>query len=300
MSEAATGRIHDLGYKRYAGARLAANRRWLVILRNQLATSWKTWWRFKASLGLAVITTCIAGGIMFVFSDRIVRGFAGEVAITVADFVLPRSIHFFATAAFFVSLTIGSRVVANDVKSGAFTFYFARSVRPRDYVLGKLGGMFVLLLFIQAAGPLTLALARLGLSDSTTDLIASLDVIPKALGLGVLGALSFAAVPLAFSSIMPSPRYATALWAAYYLVYGSIVSAMGEAQSGSWLGALDLTTALDAVAFAWFDVEAFWVDATRLDGNVALASLLIHSAVAAAVLGYRVREAHGSGVGGSS
>src|SRR5690606_4015333 len=116
-----------------------------VVMRNQLATSWKTWWRFKASLGIAVLTTCIAGGIMVVFSDRLVRGVVGMAAVTLADAALPKSIEWYSRAAFLVSLTIGARVVAGDLQSGAFTFYFARSVRPRDYVLGKLAGMAALM-----------------------------------------------------------------------------------------------------------------------------------------------------------
>lgn len=295
----ATGTIHDLGYKRYAGARRSSGTRWRVIMRNQIATGWKTWWRFKASLGLAVLTTFIAGGVMFILRDKVVRDFAGQFASTMADAALPKSIEWYTRAAFLVSLTIGSRVVAGDVQSGAFTFYFARSVRPRDYVLGKLGGMLGLVAPIMLAGPLVLALARLGLSESTDQLIESLPLVPKAIAIGLLGTIVFATVPLAFSALVGNVRYAMALWAAYYLVFGLMVSLLGRA-SESWVGALDLATALEAVAMDLFGLHLFRGRAGFVPPDAALASLAIHAVAAIAIVGYQVRRAYGSGVGGAS
>ena len=294
-----TGTIHDLGYKRYAGARLSSATRWLVILRNQIATGWKTWWRFKASLGLAVLTTFIAGGVMFILRDKAIRDFGGNFAATMADAALPKSIEWYTRAAFLVSLTIGSRVVAGDVQSGAFTFYFARSVRPRDYVLGKLGGMAGLVMLIMLAGPLVLALSRLGLSDNAEQLVDSLHLIPKAIAIGLIGTIVFAAVPLAFSAMFSNVRYAMALWAAYYLVFGLMVSLLGRA-SHSWIGALDLATALEAVAMKLFDLQLFRGRAGWVPWDAALASLAIHVVAAIAILSVQVRRAYGSGVGGSS
>jgi ABC-type transport system involved in multi-copper enzyme maturation permease subunit len=293
-------RIHDLGYQRYAGARLSGGRRWGVIARNQIATSWKTWWRFKAATGLAVLITFIAGGVMFILSDEVVRDFAGQAASTLADAALPKSIQWYTRAAFLVSLTIGARVVAGDLQSGAFTFYFARSVRPRDYVLGKLAGMFALMMIINGVGPVLLAIARLGLSQDADQVIRLLPLIPKGLVIGLLGAMVFTTVPLAFSSLLPNARYAMALWAAYYLVFGWMVSLLGRIEHGSWIGALDLATSLDAVAMDLFDLRLFRGRSKYLPANVALASLFVHAAAAIAVLAYKVRRAHGTGVGGAS
>ena len=69
---------------------------------------------------------------------------ANDIALTFADGVLPLSIPFFCRMAFVLSLTLGATIIANDTRSGAFTFYYVRSVRPRDYVLGKVAGYGVL------------------------------------------------------------------------------------------------------------------------------------------------------------
>jgi ABC-type transport system involved in multi-copper enzyme maturation permease subunit len=270
-----------------------------VILRNQIASGWKTWWRFKASLGLAVLTTFIAGGVMFILRDKVVRDFGGNFAATMADAALPKSIEWYTRAAFLVSLTIGARVVAGDLQSGAFTFYFARSVRPRDYVLGKLAGMAGLVALIMLAGPLVLALARLGLSDNFDQLTATLHLVPKAIAIGLLGTLVFTTVPLAFSSLFGNVRYAMAIWAAYYLVFGTMVSLLGRASHG-WIGALDLATALEAVALQLFDLQLFRGRAGYIPWDAALASIGIHVVAAIAILSFQVRRAYGSGVGGAS
>ena len=62
----ATAAIYDLGYKRYVGNRVAASSRWRVIMRNQLSTAWKGWWRLKFPLGTALMISLVAGAVMYV------------------------------------------------------------------------------------------------------------------------------------------------------------------------------------------------------------------------------------------
>jgi hypothetical protein len=294
-----TGTIHDLGYKRYAGTRRAASTRWRVIARHQVAIGWKTWWRFKAALGLGVITTCIAGGLMMFASDRKSSlGRAQFLAQQLIDTALPESIIWFCRAGFLISLTIGATVVASDVQSGAFTFYFARSARPRDYAIGKLVGLFTLVAFVVLAGPLLLAGLRLGVSDSTDQLVELLPILWKTLAVGGIATLTYAAVPLGFSALLPNRRHALALWAAYYLIFGSMAYALGHV-APPWIAALDLPRAVQAVAFHLFDLEFRGRDpAIPLDA--ALGSLSIHIAASIALVSYQVVRAQRSGVGGSS
>lgn len=299
MSDEPRGTIHDLGYQRYAGVRSAPATRWRSIARQQLALAWKTWWRYKAALGLAVIVTFIAGGVMFLLSDRAVKGviLPTGVAATLTDAALPRSIAWYCRVAFLVSLTIGARTVAGDMQSGAFTFYFARSVRVRDYLVGKLVGLVVLVGAILIAGPLVLALARLGLSGSLDELRQTLPLIPKVLLLGLLGTLAYAAVPLGFSALIPNTRYATALWAAYYLIFGAMVWQLSRVFDNG-IAALDLATALEAVAFELFDMNLMWGRAKRVEPSAAVISLLVHAAAGIAVVAWQVRRAQHRGIGG--
>jgi hypothetical protein len=268
-------------------------------MKNHIAHAWKTWWRFKSAIGLAVIVTVIAGGVMFLLNDKTVKGVVlpNGLAATLTDGALPRSIQWYSRVAFLVSLTIGARVVAGDMQSGAFTFYFARSVRPRDYVLGKLVGNFLLVGMIFIAGPFMLAIARLGLADSTDQLIDLLPVLAKALAIGALGTLAFACVPLGFSALVQNPRYAMALWASYYLIVGGMAWVVSRV-TDSGVAALDIAASLDSVAFWLMDMELVWGRAKRIEPLVALASLLAHAGVAIAILVWQVRRAHLRGIGG--
>ena len=297
----ATSTIHDLGYKRYVGARLASSTRWVVVMKNHVAHAWKTWWRYKSTLGLAVIVTVIAGGVMFLLQDRAIKGVVlpNGIAASLTDGTLPRAIQWYSRVAFLLSLTIGARVVAGDMQSGAFTFYFARSVRPRDYVLGKIVGQLVLVGMIYMAGPLLLAIARLGLADSSANLIDLLPMIPKALAIGALGTLAFACVPLGFSALVHNPRYAMAMWAAYYLIVGGMAWVLSRL-TDSGIAALDIAASLDSVAFWLSDLELVWGRAKRIDPHVALVSLLAHAAAGIAIVVWQVRRAHLRGIGGSS
>jgi hypothetical protein len=301
--QAATGAIRDLGYKRYLGTRRATSTRWRVIMRHQIATAWKTWWRYKAAVAIAVIVTFVFGGLMYFATNRIFHGLgrAGDVALTFADAALPMSIQWYCRAAAYLSLTIGAGVIAADLQSGAFTFYFARSLRPRDYVAGKLAGLIVLVGALTLVGPVLLAGLRLGLSDNTDELIAHLDLIPKALAVGALATIAYAAVPLGFSALIPNRRYAVAGWAAYYLVFGTMVATIGTFTGGT-MAVLDLPSAVQTVSYALFDVQPVF---GRHGGAVAsasagLVSIGIHAAVAIAIAWWRVRRSQLAGIVGSS
>ena len=293
--------IHDLGYQRYVGSRRSAATRWRVIVKNQLAIAWKTWWRYKAVLALAVVVTFVAGGFMYLASDRTVRAFGrGGIPTMMKEVAIPVAMQWYCRAAFLLSLTLTAGVVATDMQSGAFTFYFARSIRPIDYVIGKLIGMVLLVATITLAGPVLLAALRIGLSgDETESLADALPVLLKVFAIGGLATLVYAAVPLGFSALVPNRRYALALWAAYYLVVGAMAIGVGYATSHA-LGALQLPSAIEAVTLRLFDVEILH----GLDAKVPLAAGLIsiaaHVAVAIGLVAWRVRSAQRSGVGGAT
>jgi len=294
------GQIHDLGYKRYVGSRRAVSTRWTVIMRHQIATAWKGWWRFKPWLIAGLIATAVSGGILYFLHGNLLRmigGLSGQV-IKFADGILPISMLWYAPIGFLASLTVSATVLAGDVQSGALTFYFARSVRPRDYVIGKLAGLGVLLSLIMLAGPLVLAGVRLGLSDDRHQLFELLPVAYKALAIGVLGTLIYAAVPLGFSALIANRRYAMALWAAYYLLLGSMAQGIGRLTSPT-VAALDLASSLKSVSLSLFDVHRSGRDLS-IPTSAALISILGHVAIAIGLVVWRVRNAQQTGVGGSS
>lgn len=293
------GAIHDLGYARYVGTRRPPATRWRVIARHEVAMAWKGWWRYKAPLALAVIGTFVCGAILYEASSHVWRSFGGGLVVTWMDSMLPLSFQWYDVAAFLVSLTIGGATIAGDVDGGALPFYFARSTRPVDYLAGKLAGYALVVATVAAAGPFALSVFRLGLSDDTHQLVLHLAAVPEALAVGALATLAYAAVPLGFSALIPSRRYALAAWAAYYLVVGNIASAIGLGLAGhGWIGALDLSTAIRAVAAHVFG--ATFLAPSHVPVAAAITSIVVQAAVALAIAGWRIGRIRAAGVGGGS
>ncbi len=282
-----SGQLHDTGYQRYAGARRATGSRWRVIARHQIAMAWKTWWRFRAALGLAVVVTVVWGGLMYFLSNRLFRGMPG---VPWSEAAMPMAVEWYCRVGFFLSLVLGAGTIAGDAHGGSFAFYFARSVRPRDYVVGKLAGYGALVAcLVCRRSRSVLALLRLAISDDPADLAAHAHLVPRALALGAVMTVVYTAVPLGFSALASDRRSALALWAAYYLVVGSIAALIGR-RSGGGMGALDLPTACLSLAFDLFGgTPARAAAAPReIEPGLVLLSLAIHAAVAIIVVAVRV------------
>jgi len=296
-----TGQIHDLGYKRYVGSRRSVATRWRVIMRHQMATAWKTWWRFKPWFILSLLAIGISTALLYAFSGTLFRVFlrAGGAQPQFVAVILPLSLFWSNAIAFFASLFVAVPAVAGDIQSGAFTFYFARSLRPRDYVIGKLVGIAAMLSLITLLGQVVLAAARLGLSDNLDQVVDLLPTLPKALAIGVLGTLIFSAVPLGFSALVTKRSHAMALWIAYYVVFGAMVDRLAHATNPA-IGALDLSECLRAVALELFDLRMGGRRNMDLPVGVALISIFAHVTAALALVFWRVRSAQRTGVGGAS
>ena len=301
MSEPA-GTIYDLGYKRYVGTRRSTATRWIVIMRNQIAIGWKKWWRYKLALFLAIIVTFVAGAIMYFMSSREMRmlGGAHGVALKIVDGTLPLSISFYCRfPAFILSLTLGSMIIAGDTQAGAFTFYYVRPVRARDYVIGKIAGYGALVATLVLIPPLLLAGFRLGMSESVDQLLDNLVILPKVLAIGALATIAYTTIPLAISSLVAKRGQAVALWAAYYVLLGSTATAIGRTQSPA-TGAIDLQNALQAVTYDLFDLHLPHGLGPGLSAPVAAALIFAQAVVATLVVWYQVSRDARSGVGGSS
>lgn len=295
-----TTAIRDLGYQRYAGGRRPQATRWRVIVRNQIAQAWKTWWRYKMALAWAVVVALIIGAMMYVGRALpLPEGGRWGILGNILDGLPPLAVPWLCRAAFLVGLTVAAGTIAGDLQVGAFTFYFARPVRPIDYVAGKLGGVFLLLLLIIGAPLVALTIFRCGLADDSAELMRCLPMIGKAVIVGVLGAAVFTAVPVGLSAVVARRRNAIALWATYYLVIGSMLHGIGMAGAPA-VKAFDILVAVQSVGRHLFDVQFMpgMLDAAPLGWS--LLSIALHVAAGVGLAWWQVsRRAH-VGVGGGS
>lgn len=300
MSESA---IHDLGYKRYAGVREDASRRWRVIMRHQVASAMKGFWLYKAWLTAAIIVVVVAAAFIFVATDtqwHLGRG----VTERLADLALPLSFDWFGKIAFILSLRIGASIIAGDMQSGAFVFYFARSTRPVDYLFGKLAGYGILVGIIMVGGPFLVAAMRVGLGgyEDRAHLVSQLWLLLETVAAGSLATVVYTAIPLGFSALIANRRYSLGVWAAWYLIAGSV--AMGIGMVTHWpLGALDIATSIKVITGAMPDIPhdpMMNLSSLGLSTTACLVSLIAQVAIAISITLVQLNYAQRSGVGGAT
>ena len=300
MSESA---IHDLGYKRYVGARQDASRRWRVIMRHQISSSMKGFWLYKAWLGLAIMVVVVAAAFIFIATDKqwhLGRG----VTERLADMALPLSFDWFGKIAFILSLRIGASIIAGDMQSGAFVFYFARSTRPVDYLFGKLAGYGILVGIIMVGGPFLVAAMRVGLGgyEDSSHLVSQLWLLLETIAAGALATVVYTAIPLGFSALIANRRYALGVWAAWYLIAGSV--AMGIGIVTHWpLGALDIATSIKVITGNMPDIPhspMMSMNMLGLSTTACLVSLVTQVGIAIAIIIVQLNYAQRSGVGGAT
>jgi hypothetical protein len=154
---------------------------------------------------------------------------------------------------------------------------------------------------VVAIGPLVLAGVRVGLSDTTDELLANLWLVPRMLLIGGVATVAYTAVPLGFSALVRNRRHSLALWASYYLVLGSAVVYVNF-ETGSRVVAMDLSTCVAAVALDVFDVHPMWGrrEKWHLSPETAIASIAIQAVIAIAIVWWRVAREQRRGVGGAA
>lgn len=293
------GVIHDLGYARYAGERRSTGTLWRVIMRHQIKYVWKTWWRWKPALLGALLTVVSVGFVMYLSRDKQFDALRANGAIVkFLDAMVPMSFRFFRICAFIITMTVAATGIARDRETGAFAFYFSRPVRPRDYVLGKLAGMVVVMASIFLAGPLLLAAFRIGLSRDTDEMLQLLPWLARVLVVGTLASLVYAAAPMAMSALIGRRWIALGAWAGYWVIGVSMVAGIGF-MTYKPLIAIDPGIAIDTLALRLWDLDAK-DEAAGASLLACVVSLGLHISAMIGLLYWRVSKQVESSVGASS
>jgi ABC-type transport system involved in multi-copper enzyme maturation permease subunit len=294
--------VHDLGYERYTGARRAQSTRYRVLVKNLLTMSWRGWWRMRLWFLAAVIAVMVAGALLYaaVYLKQFtpVGGMARSgTPLSFLDAILPVTIDAaFAKLGFLLGLTALAPVIAKDLRAGAFEFYFSRPVRPRDYVLGRVLGACLVMGVVVFAGPLLLALVRVGLSSGQGELTQALPIVYQTLAAGAVATIAYALLPLAFGALSTKPGHTIAIWATFYLVIGNVAFGIAHATDVRALAAVSVKESVMALVYAIYEVDItqellppVWAAGT---------ALAVYVAAALAFLSWRVGRAERAGLGG--
>jgi ABC-type transport system involved in multi-copper enzyme maturation permease subunit len=293
--------IHDLSYRRYAGARRAQRTRYRVIVRDVVRSAWRGWWRMKLWIIGALIATGVMQAVMYFVKGLSEQfGAPSGAVITVADATLPVSILVFRRLALVLTITIGTTVVSRDLRTGAFEFYFARSVRPIDYVAGKLLGLILVMGTILFVGPLLVAAFRVGMAASDVESVPDLLIrIPQSMLIGAIATVALAVAPLAFSVISSTWWHGMVAWAAFYVIATSAMVFIASKTGVAALAGLDIGVAIDAIAFEVYDVRPLAGGPDVVPPLwAAIGSLAVYTAAGLGAVYWRVAHAQRAGLGG--
>lgn len=226
----------------------------------------------------------MTGGASPEITPAAISGSAMETMLVAVDDPLWRTIAsvgllslFMNQVWFAIILTpmIGSRAIADDLRTQAIDVYLARPIRGLDYFLGKFLSVFAPVFALLAVPPILLLIVGQGLFPESFE--ATWPFYFKSLLIALILATVNSCVVLGISSFGPSRRYATVLW--FLLTFGSFL-AQGTLMQALNSGSFDFigyTANQLLVVFAILDVPEtaaslrdlpFRIDDSKLGRNL--------------------------------
>jgi ABC-2 type transport system permease protein len=224
--------IHSDGYRPYLGTRHAHGRAWLVIT----AAGVRAVFSNRRLLGLLLVA-------WIPFVVRAVQIYAAT-NFPQAPFlqISPKMFHDFLRQqglfVFFITVWVGSGLIANDRRSNALQIYFSKPVTRADYVGGKLGILVCFLLLVTWVPSMLLLVVQAALAGDLRFLAANTFVVPAITIAALVPVLMSSLTILALSSFSKSARFVAITYAG--LVFFSeavfnVVRATTRRTTMSWL-----------------------------------------------------------------
>lgn len=245
--------IHDLGHAAYTGPRTPPSRRFWVIARNVIAVAWRSRLGVKLPVIIAVATTVTAAVVMYFLRLKLTEMVRARGAkIPQAEAVVFVAGAFYEFSAFILAVIVCCAAIADDLRMGAFQFYFARAIRPRDYVLGKLLGLAMVVGIPMFLGPLILAIMRLVYADSVAQAIELSPVIPRAMLHGLLGTAAYVLPAAGMGAWAQKRQPAQATFAVYFMLIAPAAFGLSIPLGAPWLRVVSLPNDLSVLGEAIF------------------------------------------------
>src|SRR5262249_6863744 len=282
----------------YRGARTPPARRFLTVARNVFAVAWGSRWGVKLPFIISVSTFVGASVVMYVARNRLFdmvreRGAPIPRAEQIIFFAFT---YGFELAAYVLAAVVACAAVANDLRLGAFQFYFSRPLRARDYLAGKLLGLALVIGVPLFTRPVLLAAVGVCSAEDAAQALSLLPVTPRAALLGLLGTAAFVLPPAALGALLGRRQPAQALFVVYFVVLTNAALAMAAVLKVPELSLLDVGHDVQVVGRALFGVGA---GPPNPGPWPAAAALAVVCALSLAALWWRVAKAETSELGGS-
>jgi ABC-type transport system involved in multi-copper enzyme maturation permease subunit len=272
--------VHDQSYRRYPGGRLPLGRAWLVILRHGL----RTFLSRKVFLGLLLLA-------WVPFLVRSVQIYA-VVTYPQASQILPVTpqmfrnfVDFQGLFAFFVTVYVGSGLIASDRRASALQVYLSKPLLRLEYIAGKLGTLLIYLATVTLLPALLLLVIQAVLSGSLDLHRTHPGLVPAVVLASLLRIVVPAMAMLALSSLSTSSRYVAVMYTGLLFVSEALYGVMVFVTGSTRVAWVSFSRNMDIISDAVFRL------APRYDTPVIVSLLVLLAvlALAASVLERRVR-----------
>src|SRR4029453_7035709 len=164
--------IHDQGYRRYAGAREAHGRTWLVIARAGVMERLRER-KFLGLLLFAWLPFLVRSVQLYVAANYQQATFLAATPSMFRDFLAQQGVF-----VFFITMYVGAGLIANDRRANALQIYLAKPLTRVDYVVGKLATLIIFLTAVTWVPGMLLLLIQMMFAGNLTFLQANLFLFP--------------------------------------------------------------------------------------------------------------------------
>jgi len=238
--------IHDQGYRRYGGRREPHGRTWWVIARAGLMERLRER-KFLGLLLAAWLPFIVRAVQMYLAANIPQAAVLAPTAETFREFIDQQSIF-----VFFITIYVGSGLVANDRRANALQIYLSKPLTRVEYVAGKLVTLVLLLSAVTLLPGILLLLLQILFAGNFTFLRANLFVIPAITLFSAVLVLLSAFAMLALSSLSKSRRFVAMMYAGLIFFTAAMYQALrGMTSSRAWavISPEDVLDVVGAVVF---------------------------------------------------
>jgi ABC-2 type transport system permease protein len=237
--------IHDQGYRRYAGGRVAAGHAWWVIaragLRMLLAKR-----VFVALLLLAWLPFIVRAVQIYAATNLPQATFLAPSARMFRQFLEQQQVF-----TFFITVYAGAGLIANDHRANALQIYLSKPLTRLEYIAGKLAILGALLLLVTWVPSILLLVVQVLFSGSFAFFRENLFLLPAITVFSVIQVGTVSLAMLALSSLSRSSRYVAVLYAGLIFfsqaMYGVLVVITRDTRLAWVAMSLDLAQIGDAI-----------------------------------------------------
>jgi len=222
--------IHDQGYRRYAGHREAHGRTWMVIARAGVMERLRER-KFLGLLLVAWLPFLVRSVQLYVAANYAQASFLNATPAMFRDYLAQQGVF-----VFFITLYVGSGLIANDRRANALQIYLSKPLSRVDYVVGKLATLLLFLTAVTWLPGILLLIMQILFAGNLTFLKANLFLFPAITVFAAVTVVTSSFTMLALSSLSKSRRFVAVMYAGLIFFTAAMYQALrGITGTSAWV-----------------------------------------------------------------